>query len=301
MRLSPLLLWPVCVVVLVSLSTQAQSPRPKEKASSANENKDRPRDSTGITVTGPFTQIGTVTEATQPQQKAKDWHEWFWPPMWSNWALVGIGLTAAIAAFRTLGVIRRQTVVLERQTTAIERQVTSSQITADAAKISADAAKEEITFATRPKLALRFISTESVEGPRMEIAGSFRITNTGQSDATLKTRYFEIFVGTHPPSVTSLPDKFGKTFVDMILPPGRSIGDGYPTEGTFTLTGEQYMALRSRKEYPEQGGQSLFLIGWIDYSYAGKGRRVGYCRRYNLKTKRFVKHPHPDYEYGDQG
>jgi hypothetical protein len=46
------------------------------------------------------------TETTQT--KTHNWYEWFWPPIWSNWALVLVAACAAKAAFVSLGEIKRQ-------------------------------------------------------------------------------------------------------------------------------------------------------------------------------------------------
>ena len=128
--------------------SQPQPPRPEKQQSQTKKQETGTRNATGASEFGSVSQITTVTKEQRPQDEAKDWYGWFWPPAWSNWALVAIGGIAALAAFRTLAFIRRQTnimnrqtTVLERQTAAIEQQVASSQMSAQAARRSADAAK----------------------------------------------------------------------------------------------------------------------------------------------------------------
>jgi hypothetical protein len=46
------------------------------------------------------------------EQQTHNWHEWFWPPNWSGWALVAIGGIGARYALRTLRSIERQTAAI---------------------------------------------------------------------------------------------------------------------------------------------------------------------------------------------
>jgi hypothetical protein len=52
------------------------------------------------------------TESTKSQPQ--NWYQWFWPPVWSNWALVAIAAITAKAAIRTLRAIDAQVVEMRK-------------------------------------------------------------------------------------------------------------------------------------------------------------------------------------------
>jgi len=52
------------------------------------------------------------------ESQAHNWHEAFWPPIWSNWALIAVAAFAASAAFATLGEIKKQSAATEKAANA---------------------------------------------------------------------------------------------------------------------------------------------------------------------------------------
>jgi hypothetical protein len=47
-------------------------------------------------------------EKAAAKTETQNWHKWFWPPIWSGWALVLVTIVAACAAVRTLRAIEQQ-------------------------------------------------------------------------------------------------------------------------------------------------------------------------------------------------
>jgi hypothetical protein len=56
--------------------------------------------------------------AEAAQAESHNWREWFWPPIWSNWALILVAGFAAAAAFGTLSQIKKQSASTEKAANA---------------------------------------------------------------------------------------------------------------------------------------------------------------------------------------
>ncbi len=275
MRLWSLLLAIACV----ALSSSAQTPRPDKKTDQSKTHET----SSNIE----FWFLSRAVVHTQPKEspakdKAQTWYEWFWPPVWSNWALVAIGGIAARAAFNTLDVItrqantmERQTAVMERQTAGIEQQVITSQTSAEAAKISANAAKasaDALVNTERAWMILdKFNPTSPSSGPNNIISIQFR--NCGRTPAWI-TNFVARYV-TNQGAITQTIN------FDAILPqptPGEPITTDAPTrwygeklQGTGDLSEAEFRSVR-------RGELTLYCFGILKYrDIFDKDRETRFC------------------------
>ena len=165
MKLSKL--WSISVLIALAFLLSAESGNSESNTSSATRNQRQgqndtpeqrtPNSSRFPTATVPPLDSPTVTpEARHPEPQAGDWWQrlrnhlgpplWqtFFPPVWSNWALVIIAAIAACAAVRSLKEIARQSRIAAYNTRVSIRA-------ANAATKSADAALAAI-HADRPHL-----------------------------------------------------------------------------------------------------------------------------------------------------
>ena len=108
-----------------------------------------------------------------------NWHSWFWPPTWSNWALAAVAVWGIRVALRNLEAIKRQGDIMERQTKAIE-------ITAHAALKSAQTAENALRLSERADILLE--SAGIVFSPSQVFDGDARLVlrfrNWGRTRAT---------------------------------------------------------------------------------------------------------------------
>src|SRR5579864_1302948 len=97
----------------------AVNPNPNPSPTSRNEQQrqaqeqstgsKRPMDKPPLPVAGATANNQTNTS----NNEAREWPDWFWPPQWSNWALVIVAAWAAYVAIRTLKAMERQVEVQE--------------------------------------------------------------------------------------------------------------------------------------------------------------------------------------------
>jgi hypothetical protein len=62
------------------------------------------------------------------KNKSHDWYEWFWPPIWSNWAVVVVAAIAAYAGFSNLRELKVQSHAMTKSATATENSVNLQKI-----------------------------------------------------------------------------------------------------------------------------------------------------------------------------
>jgi hypothetical protein len=78
----------------------------------------------------------------QPQNWYKNWHRgivWFWPPIWSNWALVVAAVWAGCIALSTLRKIEEQTEATKEAAEATRESIPHQAASAKAAALNARA------------------------------------------------------------------------------------------------------------------------------------------------------------------
>src|SRR5436309_2611110 len=125
-------------------------------------------------------------EARREAQRAADEthkpDQVFWPPLWSNWALVGVGALAAGAAIKTLR--------------AIEREVIETGTAAAAAKQSADIAREALYVGERAYVHLSHYPGQSFAQQQagMILQTKLKVENTGRTPARLSDIRLAAFV-----------------------------------------------------------------------------------------------------------
>ncbi len=73
-----------------------------------------------ICVCQPTSSTEQNTAANQPESV---WHQAFGPPLWSNLLLAAVGLAAVVAAFCTLGILKKQTTETTRAAKAAEESI----------------------------------------------------------------------------------------------------------------------------------------------------------------------------------
>lgn len=119
------------------LYSQEQKPQESQQSTSTRAN---PRSPNTVQVGQP---------APEPQKGSAErqtpgWYQWFWPPVWSNWALVIIAAVTASAAIHTLRAINAQ--VAEMQKTGqqtdklIQENIAQSRSMAESVKETARSA-----------------------------------------------------------------------------------------------------------------------------------------------------------------
>ncbi|MBZ5675602.1 MAG: hypothetical protein LAP61_15280 [Acidobacteriia bacterium] len=175
---------------------------------------------------------------------------------------------------------------------------------ADASERSSDIAQETFVNTHRPKLVVRFMQAEGIG--TMSIKGQFRVYNAGATRASLKRVYAEIVVAQHLPALTPYDGKIGAVLSEVgVITGGEGKPMDFPTTPRELGVGERN-AIANRLEWVKNGRPdepdaiNLFVIGWIEYlDDAKRVRKMGFCRKYNFRTKRFGRVRDEDYEYDD--
>jgi hypothetical protein len=135
-----------------------------------------------VTISQPTAEPQRDTSKTQTTNR----YEWFWPPMWSNWALVIIAAITARAAIRNLGAIEdqvsemrktgSQTEQLIRENIAQSKSMTESvqEAARSATAMEGVAASLEITAGASQKAAE--VGQKTVEGLRQQMRAWLTVT-----------------------------------------------------------------------------------------------------------------------------
>lgn len=271
-------------IACISISSWAQAPRPEKQQGQTKKQETGPRNTTGTSEFGAVSQITTVTEAPRAKDKPKDWHEWFWPPVWSNWALVAIGGIAALAAFRTLAVIRRQANAMERQTKVLEDQTAAVQTSAIASKQSAETAKVSLEMSQRAIVVLDSIGLKNnaiqTHGPELNYFrhGFIDIVFKNEGPTEANGFYYTIaprIVGINGPSEVEAIVSHR-----TVLQRGKSLKENLPTFDTLFRDGEIASVL--------MGTANLEVNGFVRYRDAfDRGWYVGFASVLDWKERQF--------------
>jgi len=160
-----------------------------------------------------------------PRQGGSDndsgnWQEWFWPPIWSNWALGIIAVVAICVGLRTLRAIQREAIIMIRQSRVLQRQANTMERQAN---ISRDAAQQQL----RAYIGVHQVGFMGIEDDTPFGVG-FAFINHGQTPASKFNLKGVVDLLPYP-----LPD-------GLVLPepPDRATQDGviFPNE-TNSMTG----------------------------------------------------------------
>jgi hypothetical protein len=206
--------------------------------------------------------------------------DWFWPPLWSSWALAFVAIWAGRAAFRTLGAIERQ----------------------------ADIARDTLVLTQRPKLIVRNIVLNSpLQDPPLgpdpwfyqgaRIAGQFYVVNVGGTPAEITRSGCWIIWKDKEQALPELPmrrpyeGQEGSNPVLGALRPGESKSGTFQSDDFLT---NEYDRVRG-------GNWPLYVLGWVDYVDERKvKRRTAFCRKYDPHRRRFFAVENdPDYEHAE--
>jgi hypothetical protein len=177
--------------------------------------------------------------------------------VWSNWAVVGMGLVAAVAAVRTLR--------------AIEREVIETGKAAAAAKLSADIAKEALYVGERAYVHVshypHYSFTQNPSGTRL--VTTLKVENTGRTPARITEIRLATFVSAddlpaHPPYPNAALAQ-----TDTFLAAGDHLD----------LTPELDVIPRDGWQAIGEGRAIFYLVGYVDYIDTFSQRhRAGYGR-----------------------
>jgi len=142
----------------------------------------------------------------------------------------------------------------------------------------------------------------------MSLAGSFVVFNTGETPALITQTHSEIVIAEYLPA-RAYEGKAGVELDRTELSSGQYATIPFPSTGPMDFTDfTPWAAIQNRKEVAKLHGANLtapgvanlFVIGWIEYfDPATRVRRMGFCRKYDFVTQRFVVEPDQDYEYDD--
>lgn len=225
------------------------------------------------------TGLSSKKESTDDKKHADeetwDWHNAFTPPIWSNWALVLVGIGATAAALFTLGAIKHQTAHLRNS-------VIQSRKGANAAKKSAIAASKSTEALVNIERAWLIPATEFVkpnELPTIGIVNSqvetiiIRIENCGHTPAWLMDWSINVIVLND----TNIEQATGVEQPDGDFPNARPFPQGRTEEFPFEwkTNGAEIAAINS-------GQKHLYIYGFLQYrSIIGDEPRISwFCFHY---------------------
>lgn len=243
----------------------------------------------------------TIQQTNQDESETTDNHL-------SDW-VVGL-LTVGVAALQwrvmqgQLNISGRQNDIIEKQTNIMEGQrvaaVAQSKILER--QVALDSAPRVIISEIEMLPALCFTKLASNDGfgkhldvlfeTPDDLSGSFRVTNTGDSDAVVRLLEAVIFIANTLPmnnpahgaenAISDAPSKLGRGHTARV--PLRPI----------TLAPHQKTGIARETEF-------VFVVGKLIYDDStGKSRRTGFARRFDLGAGRFKSVDNdPDYEYLD--
>jgi hypothetical protein len=161
----------VIAVLFFSLSSPSAGHKQQSKAQE-NRNDATPASNPSSPVTVVVGQPFTPPQKESTQAQAHDWHDWFWPPIWSNWGLIIVAAIAAHAALKTLGGIDAQ--VVEMRNTGEQTEKLIKENIAQSASLERSV-KETARFATAMEGVAESLkktaelSSETVKGLKLQM------------------------------------------------------------------------------------------------------------------------------------
>ena len=172
-------------------------------------------------------------------------------------------------------------------------------------KESVDLARKEFISTHRPKLVVRRISLNEVNGAGVWniIAAEYVIANVGDSTATIVSTSERLWLPTAKENLPSIPPYAEPVTHSLILEAGLSlVFKHYATDDDLLKKYQQSSAYTdsSISEGRTDSGPELLFLGYIVYKDdLDRKRKTAFLRRSNYITKRFSPIKEPDYEYAD--
>lgn len=244
-------------------AVKSSSPSPPP----GNKQKSAPKKQSAISQRSPSPPAESLKVVTQPTPDQKQhtsdnkaeqsYYDWFWPPVWSNWALILVAMLAARIALRTLSVIERQ---------------------AEAARVAAAAALEEAKAIT---LSERAYVKMSHRPPGLKpIAASpvyevhLQVKNFGRTPATVTSVVLAPKILSHDDPLPTTPEYTPGT--------GQHIRRIFLVREDEFFTYQHFTILSPDFGLIENGTKDLCIYGYVDYmDQFGTRYRAGYARRYD--------------------
>jgi hypothetical protein len=213
-------------------------------------------------------------------EQMSNWQDWFWPPVWSSWALVLVAGWAGWVALKTLDALERQ----------------------------ASIARDTLVLTQRPKLIVRNVVLmsplqEPPPGPDpwfykgARLSGQFYVVNVGGTPATITESGCWVVWKVNNQSLAGLPMRRPYEGQNGNNPVLATLNPGESAPGIFQS--DEY--LDDEINQVRGGSWRLYVLGWVEYLDERKvKRRTGFCRQYDVNKRRFfaVKND-PDYEHAE--
>jgi hypothetical protein len=208
------------------------------------------------------------------------WQDWFWPPVWSSWALVFVAGWAGWVALKTLGALERQ----------------------------ASIARDTLVLTQRPKLIVRNVVLKSplkepppVPDPWLyngaRLSGQFYVVNVGGTPATITESGCWVVWKVNRQELAGLPMERPYESLSANNPVRGTLNPGKSAPGTFQsddFLGDEIDPIR-------EGLWPLYVMGWVEYTDERRvKRRTAFCRKYDANRRRFFAvEDDPDYEHAE--
>ena len=256
----------------------------------ASKQKKEPENKTTVTQKSPTAPaiplVIYADPATQPKEatsknESQNWYDWFWPPIWSSWALVIMGVIAAYIALRTVRAV-------DHQTQAIFDGTVANRIAAEAAMDSVKAAQLAL-HADRPFLVMDnpnlvgFHPPSNISDLPMsgeQLTASFRLRNCGKGPAVIEEAKGRLTVAREYPGIGKFADCSQMEVMRSAFAAGESSDRVSPRRDARVLSLEQYESVRN-------GDDAIIFYGQIAY-------RDIFSERYTT-TFLYTYWPPPDY------
>ena len=230
--------------------------------------------------------------------QSSDWHDWFWPPEWSNWALFFVALWAGRAAWRTVGEMRSQAT---KQTLDFEKSFAETREATKAATRQAKVGEDTLILTQRPRLIVRNVVVKRSENtipPRplfergMPVSGQFYISNIGGTPARIIEIgcWVEWYQGELPMERPYEGKEGCKLSAPVVLQPSQST--------PWPFTSEQIMGDEANSVLLNNDRWGICVLGWVAYKDDAEiERRTAFCRRWSVDRQRFMPVADTDYQH----
>jgi len=248
-------------------ATIAALPTIRDKESTAAEEKSTVAEKPNTSSSKP---VAIVNNPTAPIEKNSSKQESaYWPPIWSNWALVLVALGASLIAVRTLSAIDRQANIAERT----------------------------LALSHRPRIKAQVFGLTNKIFDEQRVALRYEVVNFGGTDATITDSNCTILLR-HVNDVPKLP---------MLPPYDSDATHQIVTAGSILRAGETQHFSQAQYVPDDKdidfcaGNMTVYVIGYLSYrGNVGPQYRTAFCRR--LQTDRFTPTgfavvTDPNYEY----
>jgi hypothetical protein len=229
-----------------------------------------------------------------------NWQDWFWPPVWSSWALVLVAGWAGWVALKTWSSWALVLVAGWAGWVALK--------TLDALERQASIARDTLVLTQRPKLIVRNVVLKSplkepppVPDPWLyngaRVSGQFYVVNVGGTPATITESGCWVVWKVNKLPLAELPmqrpyeGENGNNPVVAVLNPGESVPGIFQSDD---FMGGEIDRVRA-------GNWPLYVLGWVEYLDERKvKRRTAFCRKYDANRLRFFPvEDDPDYEHAE--